>query len=129
VVKKLWLRIGESEMKCNLTQVIIALNENKKLKFKNGEFTLWVNKCGYLMLTDSLGHNRYLNNIHISDEWELIKEPVTFMDALKAYCEGKKIKVQCSDYSDCFIRESNEYDTFLRVPPTVILKGKWYIED
>jgi len=114
--------------------MIKALTGNPKKKFKNqyGE-EIRVLPDNDLFFDGVDGHNY----ISITDEWEEVKEPVDFMEALKSckrvsvehpnlfdmpviYKKNASIATVINyifeSYSDALVRE-------------IILNGKWYIED
>ena len=80
-----------------------------------------------------------LIGVDLEREWEEIKKPVTFMEAITS---GKKISVQCAietyegkgKLRDIYYRQPNEMLRALagygdEVAIDIILNGKWYIED
>lgn len=69
--------------------------------------------------------------------WTLVQEPVSFMDAVKAFDEGKTIKCKYSNeefiYSESISglleTQSDILNEFLAVGSKEILYGKWFIEE
>jgi hypothetical protein len=77
------------------------------------------------------------HGIKLDDEWELIQQPIPFMEAVKAYSEGKTIR--CERKSDFVsfkisgkgksILEMLELDCGATLSCADVLEGKWYVED
>mgnify|MGYP000915224407 FL=1 len=68
--------------------------------------------------------------IHIDEEWEEVKEPVSFMEAVEAFDEGEDIYCLLEGekyvYRSCnfgLVEEENKTP----ITPVEILKGEWYI--
>ena len=84
-------------MKYKTWEVVKMLTENPELVFvrpSDGVRTMLGDKIHageiigkYLKQTDG-------ESIRLSDEWELVPRPASFMAAVKAYSEGKTIDVQ-----------------------------------
>jgi len=97
-------------MKLKTWEVIKALTENPKLRFRNNSYSyLQVNKeDGSIVWTDKDGSNvgpkleRFIlysngpccDNLHI--EWELVPQEVTFTEAFIAWQKGRTITVDRS---------------------------------
>ena len=66
-------------------------------------------------------------------EWELVQEPVSFMEAVKAYAEKKTIKCISKygerEYHYCCTNTGMVDNIGSAMSPEEILHGKWYIED
>lgn len=80
--------------------------------------------------------NKWDSNQDFSDAlnaiWTLVKQPVDFMTAIKAYDEGKTIICERSNlpktiYKKNQITLKDQYDR--AISTYEILKGKWYIEE
>jgi hypothetical protein len=146
------IRRGREGMKKYSTSEAIAmLEKNPRAKLKT---TLGGNK--YELLVDGKNNNYFVFNVYtkygekISSstggggfnyniptdlKWELIQQPVPFMEAVKAYSEGKTVECEC-EYMEKRIYEPKTYKT-----PTMkdqygdnpsikeMLEGKWYIKE
>jgi hypothetical protein len=119
-------------------EVIKAMTENKDLRFKyntgyeTGEIAvvrsdIRVVKCD----GKPIDTHFELHTGFIGIEWELIQQPITFMEAVKAYSEGKTIRCEIGE-------EARVYDYKVGYGMTnidhyaitvgEILNGKWYVE-
>lgn len=107
-------------------------HSGKKFKRKSDGFVIEITPDGTLYW-DS-GH-RFLN---INDEWEEVKDPVTFIDALKS---GKRVMIKHQDLDGELSYMSETYNDIDDVMYNIsnyftaegvreiLLNGEWYIED
>jgi len=135
--------------KYSTSEAIAMLEKNPKLVFegevrvcgdiKTGKkVRMWVNSCHEIQIDGFSVGARY--GLNTNDEWELIQQPVSFMEAAKAYSEGKTIR--CEIDGRTYIYEPNsdteaadnmgycfqeKGDSESWVTTCEILNGKWYI--
>lgn len=121
-------------------EAIKAIEENEKLEFKN--------ECGLVIKYEDFvirffRGDKNVERYGIPDgEWTLIQNPVTFMEAIKAYNEGKTIKctwLEEGSEQSCFYKPQEIFGNYsfselidndrAIITQTEILKGKWYIEE
>lgn len=133
-------------------EVMKMLTENPKLKFvtNNGfEYTMSVDG-GYFYFEVFDNNGEYVNpekyaggrfngNVEPNLVWTLVQEPVPFMEAAKAYHEGKAIR--CEIECKAFTYKKSKYNEwlsmeaicgkakYLGVSVKEILYGRWYIEE
>ena len=131
-----------------LWEVLKELEENPKKRFKSikrmsdVESVLWIGSNDYLYLErkkldgtklpvdkSSGGFN---GNINIYADWQEVKQPVTWQEAIEAWMNGKTIGVTQKDIEKRFY-EGKDY--LLRdqhgdsVSEDEIAEGTWYIEE
>ena len=64
------------------------------------------------------------------DGWEIVRQPVTWQEAIQAWADGKTIKTESSDGIRTYKRTTNSLQSVLGgVTKDEILNGKWYVED
>lgn len=110
-------------------EVFKALEENPKRKFKHDRFTLSVNDRGYFYLnhdkwdcnTSAGGFN---GNISKYVDWEEIKQPVPWQEAIAAKLQGKYVFYVCDG-----VRHELLPSNTLNYLRDAIKNGTWYIED
>jgi len=111
-------------------EAIKMITENSKLKFRQiGEFE----NNNYIELSNNDGHMVHINayksgqcdSDFLNRQWTLVKEPVSFIEAIHAFKEGKTIKSVCNTSSDSYSPDETDY---MEITPEEILEGKWYIE-
>ena len=83
------------------------------------------------------------HGIKLSDEWELVQQPIPFMEAVKAYSKGKTIRCEIDGvtaryttnkpYDKCGygykLTADGSHDDFYGICTREILEGKWFVED
>jgi hypothetical protein len=133
----------ESKVKYKTWEVVKMLTENHELVFvrpSDGVRTMLGDKIHageiigkYLKQTNGEG-------IRLSDEWELVPQPITFTEAVKAAIEGKKPNIVLNDIKCELIAEeciSNEMGYSLRAVSksgtkfhisTGMIDGMWTVE-
>lgn len=108
------------------------LGENPKLKFKNEgknpnvKMTIFENGRGYIRVNCDRCRDGIDGNIKLTDEWQLVQQPVTFMEAVNS---GKKIRYE---EWDTFYGIKSVFETMSYKELSVVremLNGTWYIED
>lgn len=116
-------------------EMIKELTENPEKIFKNQYgVEIRVLPDNDLFFGGEIGHNF----IGITDEWEEVKDPVTFIDALKS---GKRVMIKHQDLDGELSYMSEIYNEIDDVMYNIsnyftaegvreiLLNGKWYIED
>jgi hypothetical protein len=126
-------------------EMIKALTENPKLKFKNTSHIATVDGAGWLRLEflggfESSGPSGNLSLARGNDEWKLVQEPVDFMKAITAYATGKTIRCEVlnpktNDISEYhYIPDGDKFGEIISdefesgISLREILEGAWYIE-
>ena len=110
-------------------EVIKMLEENPKLKFECREVNLSarINCQGNIYLDCRFGSNTEINgNFQLNGEWQLVQQPVTFMEAVNS---GKKIRYEIWGYSSTL---KNALETIYRNCESIqrrMLNGNWYVEE
>ncbi|MBU3208576.1 hypothetical protein KPL28_02865 [Clostridium algidicarnis] len=116
-------------------EVIKMLSENNDLGFKTniGNVSLKeIDDCKEMVWEE--GTPFEINYYTLCYGWELIQEPVSFTDAVKAYNKGKTIKCNFDDDvlyyvpSDDFEFNSLEDNNGLCISSQEILNGAWFVE-
>lgn len=127
-------------------EVIKMLTENPELKFvvdcgikykmsvNEGYFQFEVfNNNGTRINPIKYAGGGFNGNIETDTEWELVQEPIPFIEAIKSYSKGKTIKCELpwmiTIYKNQGLHNSPLYDNNGRALSFIeILEGKWYIE-
>ena len=128
-----------------LWEVIKELTENKdkKFVFDNGDriYTMSIDRsCGskYFHLSaindkgadiSELDSGEFDGNFTVNDDWQEVKQPVTWQEAIRAWVYGKTIQcvINCSQYM--FDGNSEHLEDILgSATKKQFEEGKWYIE-
>ncbi len=108
--------------------------ENPKAKFKRlaHKETFELNEKGQLISIFSDAAKTDYACPKIDEEWELVREPVDFMAAIKAYANGKRIRVVWSSDERIYGTKDKAYPILDNkgegISVEEILDGKWFIE-
>lgn len=120
-------------MKYKTWEVVKMLTENPELVFvrpSDGVRTMLGDKIHageiigkYLKQTDG-------ESIRLSDEWEVVPQPASFMEAVKAYEEGKTIIVSHNCHNHTYSMQNHMFrdSNGQSIEADEILYGKWYIK-
>ena len=108
------------------SEMIAALEENRELKFKSSlgglKTVCYVNKFNEIEFTN-------LNQrIRRDRDWQLVREPVTWQEAIQAWIDGKTIKCEYPA-NDAKIISSTFYPSCLGPSRENLITGTWYIID
>jgi len=109
-------------MKTSQMIAMLEVNPNLINKFKNKR-------------TGNKMEGSYTIDYLITQEYELIREPVPALEAIKAWVDGKTVKCECEKCSDSpdkckYEREKDEDpESADSICGQGILAGKWYIEN
>ncbi len=121
-------------------EIVKSLTENPALSgvavIDSTRYELYVDDSGTLQ-SDTyylyLGAKGYslgkAGNIDF-DGWEIVKQSVTWQEAIQAWANGKTIKTESSDGIRTYKRTTNSLQSVLGgVTKDEILNGKWYVEE
>lgn len=139
---------GKGMKKYKTSEAIAMMEKNPKLEFacgdiKNGNYDKLNNKRGYLywgryvnheLMQEALSGYMFNGNVAFHYEWELIQQPVPFMEAVKAYAEGKTMRCEGTKwkvrtYEHCEFSSEIKDTMGVAISPEEILEGTWYAED
>jgi len=115
-------------------EVLNELCDNTNLSFKlqgsNNRF-LKVSKNGFFVIMLNDEERRFDGNVRITDIWTLVQQPVTFMDAIRAFDNGKIIKSVNIEFESIYSRENNDLidQDNESISAGEILSATWYIEE
>ena len=130
-------------MKKYKTWELLKMAEEREYGFNKsvGERPKYRDSNGNVVVFDknAYGKGLFLSNgfplklALVNTEWELIQQPIPFMEAVKAYSEGKTIRCEgLSGFTYIYKRCCGDdfRDTNGSAPCVgEILEGTWYVED
>jgi len=129
-------------------EVIKMLSENKKLQFKKGRDYLYCSDNGYIYfkridmhgkeMPHSCAGGMFDGNVSINSKWQLVRQPVTWQEAIQAWNDGKTISCECcqghldGNCGDCRLN-AQVFEGKKDCLPGAICKaqfvtGTWYID-
>jgi hypothetical protein len=132
--------------KYKTSEAIAMLEQNPKLRFKNdekvGTYCVGSNTIGVIdtelcwLKPDGTRYNKF-GCYFRGDKWELLQESVPFMEAVKAYSEGKTIRCEmaCTGVKTRVYKHKYPSDIELvdtngqAINTKEIFEGRWYVED
>ena len=125
-----------------LWEVIKALDENPNKRFKHALGSIigfddnvlqWLEKDGEIIEPFLVRDRRSGTGIchNTGDNWQLVRQPVTWQEAIQAWAEGKTVIVE----NTCAKRKYDGKKDYLKdvdgnlMGPSEIRHGTWYVED
>ena len=85
---------------------------------------------GARLIDQSCNGGAFNGNVALDLDWQLVRQPVTWQEAIQAWADGKTIKTESSDGIRTYKRTTNSLQSVLGgVTKDEILNGKWYVED
>ena len=124
---KLWEVLKELEenpkkvFECNLISDFKAV-----MSTRDGYFDLKIFNYYGELISQEIKGGAFNENIRINRDWQEVKQPVTWQEAIEAWAEGKKITCECEGVGT-FFRPSNVSSACFTAK--LITHGTWYIED
>ena len=120
----------------SLLNVLLKLKTNRPIKFRRISDGLIISADEKGDLNWESGYKKF----NFDDKFELVQEPVTFQEAVKAFAEGKTIRCELEgvgEYCDTYKRDGlsniGGYDVQnvngVAVGSTEILNGRWFIKE
>lgn len=129
-----------------LWEVLKALEENPKKVFdstywvkrhllrvdENGFMHLDVYDISKKLINCELGGGNFNGNIHVNKmDWQEVKQPVTWQEALEAWANGGKVK--CILHGKSFVYDHSKWGNMYSgdgyLCDSEITEGIWYIEN
>jgi hypothetical protein len=135
--------------KYKTSEAISMLAEKPELRFKSQLGNeIYVDKCGNIRWQETettRGDIADLHHLFMKNTWELVQQPVSFMEAVKAYSEGKTIRCEFIGYNGKKYtaiyddkKENSKYNQLVDNNSDIvsdpvcceeILNGTWYVEE
>lgn len=113
-----------------LWEAFKALEENPKKVFKDKfSRTIHINDKGGIQFNGvNIVRAKTFGVCYIDPkvDWQEVKQPVTWQEAIEAWANGKKIRCKCEG-GETFFRPSNVSSACFTAK--LITHGTWYIED
>ncbi|GEM_PF-2770567 len=126
--------------KYKLWEVIKMLQGDNTLEFTNGQTVIGSCDMGYLEVKETFYVKTLDENIKLSDEWELVQQPVTFEKVLKSSGRCRVEHELLNEYEITSLSDFMEFDFYMLnlcdcaslssdEIKKILKEGKWYLED
>lgn len=79
---------------------------------------------GKELIDQSIAGGAFNGNVALNLDWQLVREPVTWQEAIQAWSVGKRVKVSTIQRDYVFSQIEK-----MEVLPMMIQDGIWYVED
>ena len=128
-----------------LSEVIEALERNPKKRFecsligghkgymytKDDYYRLDIHDDDGFLIYQQRGGGAFNDNIHINIDWQEVKQPVTWQEALEAWVNGKRVICKLNEetyayHISCLLLVDQDANA---LSDSEIQRGTWYIED
>ena len=111
------------------SEMIAMLENNPKLMFTCNNQQL---SYGERVLRKTCGPGYNIEWL-MAQDWELVRTPVTWQEAIQAWIDGKTITAEecpgCSDGAGCRMKAKTISNEFGMTMCRSLFKGKWYIQE
>ena len=77
------------------------------------------------LIDQSRGGGAFNGNVALSLDWQLVRQPVPWQEAIQAWADGKMVSV---DVGGCKFKLTHD-DTIFGLSERMINLGTWYVED
>ena len=108
---------------CNLFSGFKAL-----MSTRDGYFDLKIFNCNGELISQEKKGGAFNENIRVNKDWQEVKQPVTWQEAIEAWANGKRIKYEnehgCLTYSGNTLK-----DEIGPLASYQLTTGTWYIEE
>ena len=106
---------------CNLFSGFKAL-----MSTRDGYFDLKILNCNGELISQEKKGGAFNENIRVNKDWQEVKQPVTWQEAIEAWANGSSIKCECEGGVTFFKPPRQSSACFTA---KLITHGTWYIED
>ena len=79
---------------------------------------------GARLIDQSLGGGTFNGNVGLDLDWQLVKQPITWQEAIQAWADGNNLKICFAD--NVYTVRGGEP---MRIDKNDITSGTWYVED
>lgn len=116
-----------------LWEVMKALEENPEKKFalKGRNQVIGTTRLarGVTVAVDD-SQFQYVAELEFSDNWEEVKQPVPWQEAIEAWMNEKTVRCEIGEENYIFSRSTDEFkDDLGAVTRIQLYEGTWYIEE
>ena len=115
----------------------LTIDPKKRFVFHNGSkiYTISTNESGgsnYFHLTAENKEGRDIShfasggfdgNLTTEDDWQLVRQPVTWQEAIQAWADGKTIRLIMPEWEQVWVPTNNVGFNHCHIN-----QGKWYVE-
>ena len=113
-----------------LWEVIKALTEDSTKEFEitqHGRTETLTVGHGYLNYSQHAGH-KLVDDVYVNDNsWQLVRQPVTWQEAIQAWADGKVVYVENKAGGRVYRYGGESEKMYLLT--SEITEGTWYVED
>jgi hypothetical protein len=123
--------------KYKTSEAISMLAEKPELRFKSQLGNeIYVDKCGNIRWQETettRGDIADLHHLFMKNTWELVQQPVSFMEAVKAYSEGKTIRCKLQGGHITYEPKTPRYELMDILGHAItieeVMSNQWYVEE
>ena len=80
---------------------------------------------GERLIDQSLNGGAFNGNVSMDLDWQLVRQPVTWQEAIQAWVDGKKVSYSYMGYDKRFLFENSN----IMMSVERIKNADWYVED
>ena len=84
---------------------------------------------GARLIDQSCNGGAFNGNVALDLDWQLVRQPVTWQEAIQAWADGKTIKCEHGQITFVYNHDDEFFGNHSGVHKRLFTKGTWYVED
>ena len=84
---------------------------------------------GAILIDQSHNGGAFNGNVALDLDWRLVRQPVTWQEAIQAWMEGNRVTVEYELFGGVVKHGKLPFGENISVNRNELIQGKWYVED
>ena len=84
---------------------------------------------GARLIDQSCNGGAFNGNVALDLDWQLVRQPVTWQEAIQAWMEGNRVTVEYELFGGIVKHGNSPFGENISVNRNELIQGKWYVED
>ncbi|HUX79104.1 MAG TPA: hypothetical protein VMW10_05090 [Alphaproteobacteria bacterium] len=109
-------------------EVICEDGFRKELSVKDGYFIFKRYNSKGELLDRQLSSGGFNDNIKVADDWQKVRQPIPWQEAIQSWMDGKNVVVEVPDGTGKFCVSFLSQNSTVVLSKNVLATGKWYVK-